>query len=299
MNLKSLFLGLSLLLFVMVHNAVGQESGVSRTMDLWIVAGQSNAVGFDARPKDMPASDADQQILFWWRCGDPPPDKHDSTCQDEWTTLKAQPLGDPIKPRAGRQYGNYAQPEGGFGPEVSLARALYLKQKRPLAVLKVAFSGTGMRTDWNPTDEENTGRCYRALISEFKKATAAAREAGITLKPRGLCWIQGESDANAKDAPNYSNSLQQMIGRLRTDIEVANLPVLIAFNTNFSRGANKFVPVIVEQQKQLANRDANIRYVDTSAATTANYAHFDAAGTLLVGRLFAERILEAEPEVAK
>lgn len=49
--------------------------------DLVLVAGQSNAVGFDAYANELPADPADKDVLFWWRCGDPPPDEHDSTCQ--------------------------------------------------------------------------------------------------------------------------------------------------------------------------------------------------------------------------
>ena len=46
----------------------------TQTVDLLIVAGQSNAVGYDAKPGELPPSDADREIRFWWRCGDPPPD---------------------------------------------------------------------------------------------------------------------------------------------------------------------------------------------------------------------------------
>lgn len=291
MNLHTLFF---LLVSGLPAGAVADGPDRWKTVDLLIVAGQSNAVGFDASPVDLPEDDADQAIMFWWKSGDPPPDEHDSTSQGKWTRLKAQPLGDPIKPRSGRHYGNFAQPEGGFGPEMSLARTIYSKQRQPLAVLKIAFSGTGMRTDWNPADDGDGGRCYRALVEEFTKATKVAEQTRIRLRPRALFWVQGESDANADDAPKYADALGRMIARLRADIDADDLPAFIALNTKFSKGANKFVPGIVEQQKELAARDSNIHYVDTSAATTANYAHLDAAGTLLVGQLFANRLLQVE-----
>jgi len=273
---------------------VGQQSTEFKTVDLLIVAGQSNAVGFDASPQDLPSDDSDRKIMFWWKCGDPPPDKHDSTSQSRWTWLKSQPLGKPIQPRSGRQYGNFAQPEGGFGPEMSLARTIYAKQQQPIAVLKVAFSGTGMRTDWNPIDDGEGGRCYRALIAEFVKATEAAAGKKIRLNPRALFWIQGESDANATDAPKYADALGRMIKHFRTDISANKLPAFIALNTKFSKETNKFVPKIVEQQKELSRREKNIHYVDTSAATIANFAHYDAAGTLLVGQLLANQLLQIE-----
>ena len=60
------------------------------------------------------------------KVGDPPPDKHDSM-SDGWTHLRPHPLGNPKKPRKDRQYGNFAQPSGGFGPEMGMVRTLQRK----------------------------------------------------------------------------------------------------------------------------------------------------------------------------
>ena len=138
----------------------GRSAADDELIDLILVAGQSNAVGYDAKPSELPEDAADEKIMFWWRCGDPPPDAHDSVSGGKWTQLQPQPLGNPKKPRQGRQYGNFAQAEGGFGPEIALARALHKQQGRKLAVIKAAFSGTGIRKDWNHHDPGDAGsRC--------------------------------------------------------------------------------------------------------------------------------------------
>ncbi len=266
-------------------------------VDLLIVAGQSNAVGYDAKPGELPPDEADPKILFWWRAGDPPPDEHDTTSGGKWTHLRPQPLGSPKLPKQERQYGNFAQPEGGFGPEMGLARTIHAKQQKQLAVIKVAFSGTSMKRDWNPADAGDGGLCYRALVAEIRAAMVAAKKQGIVLRPRALAWVQGESDANVNDAGNYSQSLRAMINALRRDLNAPDLPALTAVNTRFGGGRNKFVPTIVEQQKQLAATDPRCEYVDTSSATIANGAHFDSKGTLDVGRLFAEALLRAEAKL--
>ena len=180
-------------------------------VDLILIAGQSNAVGYDAKPSELPPSPIDGDVLFWWRCGDPPPDDHDSVSMSRWTHLQPQPLGNPKKPREGRQYGNFAQAEGGFGPEIGLARTLRQRSEQRVAIVKAAFSGTGMRTDWNPEDPGDGGACYRSLVAETKAAIAAAEADGITLRIRALAWVQGESDANARDAENYKHALSKMI----------------------------------------------------------------------------------------
>ena len=148
-------------------------------IDMILVAGQSNAVGFDTNPGELPADEADQQIMFWWRCGDPPPDDHDSMCGGKWTHLCPQPRGNPSPDKTyagGRQYGNFRFPEGGFGPEMGLGRSLHAKQGKRLAIVKAAFSGTSMARDWNPADAGSGGACYRALVSEARAAIAAAKE---------------------------------------------------------------------------------------------------------------------------
>jgi hypothetical protein len=220
-----------------------------------------------------------------------------------------QPRGNPIPRTLGasgermlglqRQYGNFRKPEGGFGPEIGFARELSAKEGRPLAIVKVAFSGTGMRTDWNAADPGDGGACYRALVNETKAATHAATVEGIALHLRALVWVQGESDANPKDAPGYESSLGKMLASLRKDLDAPRLIALLGLNTQFGEGHNPFVLTIVEAQKSLAAKDSRCVYVDTTGAAIANTVHFDAAGTLTMGRRFAGALLRAEKNAAK
>jgi hypothetical protein len=68
----------------------------------------------------------------------------------------------------------------------------------------------------------------------------------------------------------------------------------VGVNTNFGNGKNTFMPVIIEQQKQLAASLPRCAYVDTDGLSHANGAHFDTKGTLEMGARFAEALLEAE-----
>ena len=286
--------------FVLVCLAASIPGGslnAAETRDLILVAGQSNAVGYDAKPSELPADSADRNIMFWWRCGDPPPDEFDSTSGGKWMSLQAQPRGNPKVPRQGRQYGNFAQVEGGFGPEIGFARALYVKGRHGLAIVKAAFSGTGMAQDWNPADPGDGGSCYRSLVSETKAALAMARNQGITLRLRALIWVQGESDANAQLAPRYEKALGDMITALRKDLGAPELITLLAVNTHFGNDQNPFVPKIVEAQQALARKDVRCAYVDTATASIANSAHYDTVGTLEVGRRFAEALLKIEAKL--
>jgi hypothetical protein len=272
------------------------ESNKLETVDCIIVAGQSNAVGYDANPDQLPADEADAKILFWWRCGDPPPDEHDSTSKGAWTHLQPQPLGDPLKDKkVPRQYGNFKFPKGGFGPEMGLARALFHQNpNKRLAILKAAWSGTGVQHDWN--HEGKGGECYRGLIAEVKEARAAAKAKGLSLRLRAFVWVQGESDANPHDAPLYAAAIGDMLDTMRKDIEAPNLPALLSVNIHFG-DMKKITPkmqAIADAQKAVAARDSHCVYVDPEGATLANAVHFDAAGTLEIGRRFAEALKSYE-----
>jgi hypothetical protein len=276
-------------------NAFADPNPTNEPRDLVLIAGQSNAVGFDADPAGLPVDAADAVVMFWWRCGDPPPDAHDVTSHG-WTTLQPQPKGDPMSPKAGkpRQYGNFSHAAGGFGPEMGFARALYAQEKKPLAIVKVAFSGTGMTTDWNHRDAGASGACYRALVSETKSAITEATKRGIPLRLRAFVWVQGESDASAKCAPEYEKNLGEMIRTLRADLNAPELMALIGVNTNFGNGKNKFMPEIVRQQQALAAHLTRCVYVDTGGLTYANAAHFDTKSTIEVGQRFAAALVRAE-----
>jgi hypothetical protein len=295
--LRRLTLGLALLLPCL---------SPAETRDLILVAGQSNAVGYDAYAEELSADPKDATTMFWWRVGDPPPDEFDGTSARQWTTLQFQPRtpamsGDAAK-KIGRQYGNFnKKTKGGFGPEVGLVRTLATKERRPLAVIKTAFSGTSVAADWNVGLPGKADACYRAMIDEAKAALAAAQAKGVTLRPRAFVWVQGESDANAKDSPAYAANLSAMLKSLRTELAAPDLILLLGVNTRFGNGKNAFMPKIIEAQKEVAAALPRARYVDTAGAETLppSHTHFTAVGTLEIGRRFAEALLAAETALTK
>lgn len=273
----------------------------AETRDLILVAGQSNAVGFDAYASELPPDKADRNVMFWWRVGDPPPDDFDVVSSGGWTHLQPQPRGKPMEAQTTqnpsmppRQYGNFKKAEGGFGPEIGLARELQLREGKPLAIVKVAFSGTGLTTDWNPDDAGAAGACYRALVQETRQAIMAASATGIQLRLRAMVWIQGESDATSQAAPLYEQNLSRFLTSLRNDLAAPRLIAIIGVNTRFGDGKNPHLPSVIAAQKALAEKDNLSRYLDTADAETLppNHTHFTAKGTLEVGRRAAAVLLQ-------
>ena len=285
--------------------AINNQLAVAQTtkrLDLLIVAGQSNATGFDTDPGKLGVDELDALIRFRFRVGDPPPDEYDSSSsRTQWTKLSSQPLGNPGPKSEPRQYGNFANPSGGFGPEISFARKLKRRDMQTgreveLAVVKVAFSGTSVADDWDPTGEGKRGACYRSLVEEVRTAQSLAEAEGLTIHFRGLVWVQGESDANENDAPKYAERLKAMFESLRRDIKAEQLPILVSVNVHFHEGKNKFMPEIITAQRRIGHDFADCRYVDTTGAGPANEIHFNSAGTIEVGKRFASALLAMESD---
>ncbi len=262
-------------------------------VDLLIVAGQSNAVGFETSIQELPANPIDKQVLFWWRCGDPPADRFDSTSNHQWTYLKVQPnITQTIKENSRQLYRNFKNPGGGFGPEIGLARALMQQQRQqPLAIVKVAYNGTSVTRWQRPAVREFN--CYQALVSETRAAIRKAAEKGISLQLRALIWVQGESDGNETYAHNYEKNLRAMIDSLHVDLAAPEFIVLLGFNTKFRHGSPA-IQQVVRAQQNLAAKDKRITYVDSRHCELANGVHFSSRGTLELGRLFARNLLLTE-----
>ncbi len=261
------------------------------SIDLIVVAGQSNAVGYDTDPARLPPDESDARVMFWWRCGDPPPDEFDSTSGGRWTTLQAQPKANPIKPK-----GNFRAAAGGFGPEVGLARTL-AAGGRTLAIVKTAWNGSSIETDWNP----DGGASFRSLVEEVRLAREAARSNGIDLRLRALAWVQGEADAVPRRVARYEEALAVTMSKLREALGAPGLPLLLGVNVHYGdvKAIRPRMATIVRAQKAVAARLGASAYVDTGGASLANAAHFDSAGTLEVGRRFAHALVELERTGAK
>jgi hypothetical protein len=278
-----------------------------KVVDLILVAGQSNAVGFHTRASELPRDPSDNQVMFWWKCGDPPADEFDSSSNQEWTTLRPQPKGEPKLPKGGTNYGNFGYDEGGFGPEIGLTRTLLERQPdRPLAIVKVAYSGTGIDY-WNPGNKMDAKRgrnCYPALLAETKLAIEKARAQGITLRPRALVWCQGESNCMREYSPAYRDSLEAMIAALRKDLDAPKLIALIGLNTKFgqkrpkeARKPSEGVLNVVRGMKELAAGSEHVEYVDDWGCEVVNIAHFGSKGTLELGKRYAEALMTTEERI--
>ncbi|HEV3328805.1 MAG TPA: sialate O-acetylesterase, partial [Acidimicrobiales bacterium] len=178
-----------------------------RKLDLLIVAGQSNALGYQSYVTDPHThqdvftdagrSPADHRVLLMW---------------DETQVPSSGPTPVPLDTPQVLSGTSIAV----FGPEVGLARYLYRMGHHHLLVVKVAFSGTSLAKDWTPTSPD-----FRALVSRVAAAATWARGHGWAPTLAGLYWMQGETDAMSEAlASAYRSNLTAFLSNVRADLRL-------------------------------------------------------------------------------
>jgi len=187
-----------------------------RHLTVLVVAGQSNAIGFESYAIDpvthrhvlatAPIHSASQHSLIdWVESGVP-----DSGATPVALSTPQQLVG---------------APSPIFGPEVGLASSLYAAGHQGLLIVKVAFAGTSLAVDW-----ASSGVLYRHLVTTTRAAMAWASSQWWSATIGAIYWIQGETDAeHAPMAANYATHLRAFLRTLRSDLGVdARTPVVLA-----------------------------------------------------------------------
>jgi hypothetical protein len=268
-------------LCVAFASLVFAQGGVAQPTKVFIVAGQSNAVGYAADGGDLsdglsPQSD----VLFWFEEGPPESINNPSLriTSGGWIPLDAQlDLGS----------GTF-ETTSGFGPEVMLGRLLADSRTDDIAIVKFAISRTRLAVEWNPV----SGVMYSQLLLEVQDALAGLVGMGRTPEIAGFFWMQGETDARELPcATAYEANLENLIDSLRNDLGVADLPAVVARlhpAINFF-GNYPYVMDVRMAQAAVAAADPEGKAIDTfDLSLSPDILHFDTQGELDLGARFAE-----------
>lgn len=166
-------------------------------LDLYILAGQSNMVGRNAR--DIVPTPAHDRVFMW-----------------QASSQRFEPASDPLPhPAAGKI---------GVGPGLSFACAIAsAPPDRHIGVIPVAVGSTSL-SQWS-----RGGDRYVYAIEQIQ----AAREHGTL---RGMIWHQGENDAEHADlTATYGDRLMQMIADFRDELDEPTLPFVAGELGHFLR----------------------------------------------------------------
>ncbi len=258
-----------LLLFALVMVCSGDVMGAE--YDVYLFAGQSNIDGRCSADDltELQRRPFENVVVYYRR----PP--HTS---DGWKALEP---GYSIPPRY-----SGGLPSVTFGPELGFALAMTTAQPgRQFAFIKGSQGGTSLREDWNPGykgQPESQGPCYRKFLETIRLATNELTQAGH----RVTLWHQGESDSKS-DAEVYQQRLLQFVTRIREDIGVADLTVVVG--EVFDNGQRDAVRAAL---RAVGNSGPNFGFVSAEGTMTwDNGTHFDAASQLLMGQRYAQAML--------
>jgi hypothetical protein len=313
-----MFRGILVFLFVLLVASLPCQATVS----VFIVAGQSNAVGFGGNAADLPAElQAPQDdIPFWYDIGFEhhrvPEDDHVRPREGTSTWVSLRPQAEFGERRAFDKadwgWGFTEQHiTTGHGLEITLGRELADLLPDDIAILKFAFGGTPLANvsdeiDWNTESDEY----YEWMLSEVATAlTQLEIQLGETGQIAGLFWMQGGSDALVADrATAYEQNLSAFVDSIRTEWGT-KMPIVIGqVNESLVNFSHPDFPAILPENL------AAVRAAQYNVAAASDYsvlvelddiplgidsAHYYSAELQVMGQRFAEHYIQlAVPEPA-
>ncbi|WP_437728319.1 sialate O-acetylesterase [Sorangium sp. So ce861] len=283
-------------------------SAVAQPVKVFVLAGQSNMVGFgvgNALPAELQS-----QPDIWYDHHNPDAREggpYAEATSDDWGPL--EPKGE------ARRYG----PEITFGHAMAAAYPAHR-----IAIVKMAQGGTNLVDHWGrglaPDPEVlYKSQLYHALLGKLDSATYAGERAlrypgeptrldnalarleseGHDVEIAGLLWMQGENEAGWSAAFNYGDTLRGFIAAIREDLGVPGLPVVLgrisdnlypANGGPVAAGKEANIDAVRAAQVAVAEEDPRVAWVDTDdfAPRRSDDAwHFDSAAYQLLGERFA------------
>ncbi len=212
---------------------VTRQEKTERKVRVFVLAGQSNMEGYgainDAENDPGTLIDVIQNDVngTWSKIGEP----------GNWTTLENASLyfardGETIKANVTVGQGAYAHL---IGPELMFAHQLDEYYEDPVLIIKTAWGGKSLAVDFRPPSAGGTtGEFYNAMIQKVRDVTdnlgTEFPNMGTTdFEISGFVWFQGWNDGASDDFLNeYESNLYHLVNDVRNDLEIPDLPVVIA-----------------------------------------------------------------------
>ncbi|MFT3812462.1 MAG: sialate O-acetylesterase [Acidovorax sp.] len=211
-----------------------KHGSTQRVRKLFVIAGQSNAVGL-ASVRDIPggANDYVQEntvfpnVKIYGIYGAAPGVKgHDDAVLSKkvnwsrfatWHTARPG-FGYKNVANAPQYFPSGSRAEDMFGPELSLARSLNERPPYEFYIVKLAVSNTTLNYTPRADNWAPGGHLYKELM-EMVRHACRTRMGRKKIRVAGLFFMQGESDAlNKVWARNYERNLSKFIQAFRRDV---------------------------------------------------------------------------------
>ena len=243
---------------------------VNQTVDIYLLAGQSNAHGH-ANVSDLSTAQATQDGIFYtsW---------HDNTSNAS-TTQYYSPWATSLV--AGSTRGDDGSSSLGgsskFGPEIGFverANAINLTNGQPIGVLKHAIgassltddgSADGGLSDWDLTATgDKRGDALRAFKLAIADGLTKLTNGGYSYRLAGFIWWQGESGGADSDLIAFIDHMRTWLDDNYTlDMPKAQFPFVITGTTTYWRTTYK---------TNVADQDSYVGFVNTQDNASPSWA---------------------------
>lgn len=294
-----------------------------KVIDLYLIAGQSNAAGYSYFNQSFLQSNAAfsagyENVLYT------------GSAVSMLSGIPLSPNTVDVTPvRAGFGY-----LDSYIGPELGIADVLsnyYTNPDHKAGIIKYAVGSsplhdkiTGASTaggNWYPpsliakngaASAKLTGNLYRLFMNQVANGIRDYRSLGYEIRIKGVYWMQGEGDRD--HLGEYPAMLRALITDMRADLgelsgeDLSDMPFVVGeISSSFFRDASSVNTnfVAMQQQLPLLLTDVGNVYVINSSplstGTTENDAgHWTAEDMLLIGQMagvaFAEKALGKSPD---
>lgn len=226
--------------------------------DVFLIAGQSNAVGY---ARDVCLDPSSAGVSVFRLCG-------------RWE-LAAHPLNDGTDCK----YKNLDVPAPAHSPWLSFAKMVYHTTGLPIGLIPAALGGSPLSA-WEPG----------ALL--YENALQMIRDSGGRI--RGVLWYQGCTDALACETRGYAERFYKMAEGFRAALAAPDLPFFTCQLNGFAEpGSPKDDEAWAEirnAQAEAAER-AGIYLLPTAGMRLYDAIHNCAASNIVIGRLTAHRVM--------
>ncbi|KAF2324329.1 hypothetical protein GH714_012564 [Hevea brasiliensis] len=166
----------------------------------------------------------------------------------------------------------------GVGPGMAFANGVKANESRigVVGLVPCAVGGTKI-SEW-----ARGTRLYNKLVS---RANGSARYGG---RIRAILWYQGESDTVwRKDAEAYKGNMERLIGSLRSDLNIAYVPVI---QVALASGEGRFIELV--RRAQLAIKLPNVKCIDAKGLPLkTDHLHLTTASEVHLGLKLAHAFI--------
>jgi hypothetical protein len=187
------------------------------------------------------------------------------------------PAADPV---------HFDKPIAGVGPGRAFGIELAARTGHEVGLVPAAVGGSSI-TSWVPAGYDSATRTH-----PYDDALRRARLAQQRGHLAAILWHQGESDANARLAPDYSKRLHELIARFRSELGAPDVPFVIGQLGQFRR-RTPYDSTVDAAHRESARSIPHVAFVSSDGLRhKGDSLHFDAESARELGRRYARAYLE-------